>query len=318
MLSFKKCGRIIAQWITCKNYLPILVKMSVYFLKGNEMEIVKTVVLLTLMTLLFVWVGGVMGGAQGMVIALVMAGVMNFISYFYSDQLILRHYHAVEVSQNEARGLFAIVQRLCTKANLPMPKVYIIPDATPNAFATGRNPEHAAVAVTEGLLELLDDDEVEAVLAHELSHVRHYDILIGTIAATIAGAIGVIANMMQFGAMFGGRDNRPNPILMLVLAVILPLAAAVIQMAISRNREYMADEGAARLTRHPEWLQSALAKLSNYNQRGMVHEATTQSAHMFIINPFAGKNISFASLFSTHPSTEDRIARLEELKFDIK
>jgi heat shock protein HtpX len=282
------------------------------------MEVVKTVVLLTLMTLLFVWVGGMMGGTQGMLIALVLAGVMNFVSYFYSDTLVLRHYNAMPVTRQEAGGLYGIVERLCTKATLPLPQVYIIPDSTPNAFATGRNPSHAAVAVTEGLLQLLDDEEVEAVLAHELSHVRHYDILVGTIAATIAGAIGVIANMMQFGAVFGSRENRPNPIVMIALAIILPLAAAVIQMAISRNREYMADEGSARLTAHPEWLQSALAKLSNYNRQGMVHEATQESAHMFIINPFAGKDISFASLFSTHPSTEDRIARLEELKFELK
>lgn len=283
------------------------------------MEVFKTVVLLTLMSVLFVWVGGMMGGTQGMMIALVLAGVMNFVSYFYSDQLVLRHYNAVPISRQDANGLYEIVERISQKANLPLPQVYIIPDSTPNAFATGRNPTHAAVAVTEGLLELLDDEEIEAVLAHELSHVRHYDILVGTIAATIAGAIGVIANMMQFGAMFGGsRENRPNPIVMIALAIILPLAAAVIQMAISRNREYMADEGAARLTEHPEWLQSALAKLSNYNHQSMVHEATPESAHMFIINPFSGKDISFASLFSTHPSTEDRIARLEELKLELK
>jgi len=281
------------------------------------MEVIKTVVLLTVMTLLFVWVGGVVGGTQGMLIALVMAGVMNFVSYFYSDTLVLKHYRAVEVTQREARGLYGIVERLAQKANLPMPKVYIIPERVPNAFATGRNPQNAAVAVTEGLLELLDEDEVEAVLAHELSHVRHYDILVGTIAATIAGAIGVLANMMQFGAMVGSDKNRVNPIVMIVLAIILPLAAAVIQMAISRNREYMADKGAARLTGHPEWLQSALAKLSNYNRQGSMQSATQESAHMFIINPFSGKNISFASLFSTHPSTEDRIARLEELKFEI-
>lgn len=283
------------------------------------MEVIKTVVLLTLMTLLFVFVGGMVGGTQGMFIALVMAGVMNFISYFYSDSLVLRHYHAVEVGPREAEGLYSIVERLSQKANLPMPKVYIIPEHTPNAFATGRNPSNAAVAVTEGLLQLLDEEEVEAVIAHELSHVRHYDILVGTIAATIAGAIGMIANMMQFGAMFGGNErNRVNPIVMILLAIILPLAAAVIQMAISRNREYMADEGAARLTRHPEWLQSALSKLSNYNARSTVQEATQESAHMFIVNPFSGKDISFASLFSTHPSTEDRIARLEELKFEIQ
>lgn len=283
------------------------------------MEVVKTVVLLTLMSLMFVWVGGMMGGTQGMMIALMMAGVMNFVSYFYSDQLVLRHYNAVPVMRQEASGLYTIVERLSAKANLPLPQIYIIPDSTPNAFATGRDPSHAAVAVTEGLLQLLEDKEVEAVLAHELSHVRHYDILVGTIAATIAGAIGMIANMMQFGAIFGNdRENRPNPIVMIALAIILPLAAAIIQMAISRNREYMADEGSARLTRHPEWLQSALSKLSNYNTQGMVHEATQESAHMFIVNPFSGKDISFASLFSTHPSTEDRIARLEELKFELK
>ena len=283
------------------------------------MEVIKTVVLLTLMTLLFVFVGGIVGGTQGMLIALVMAGVMNFISYFYSDSIVLRHYQAVEVGPREAQGLYGIVERLSQKANLPMPKVYIIPEQTPNAFATGRNPSNAAVAVTEGLLQLLDEEEVEAVIAHELSHVRHYDILVGTIAATIAGAIGMIANMMQFGAMFGGNErNRVNPIVMILLAIILPLAAAVIQMAISRNREYMADEGAARLTRHPEWLQSALAKLSSYNARSTIQEATQESAHMFIVNPFSGKDISFASLFSTHPSTEDRIARLEELKFEIQ
>ena len=283
------------------------------------MEVIKTVVLLTLMTLLFVFVGGMVGGTQGMLIALVMAGVMNFISYFYSDSIVLRHYQAVEVGPREAQGLYGIVERLSQKANLPMPKVYIIPEQTPNAFATGRNPSNAAVAVTEGLLQLLDEEEVEAVIAHELSHVRHYDILVGTIAATIAGAIGMIANMMQFGAMFGGNErNRVNPIVMILLAIILPLAAAVIQMAISRNREYMADEGAARLTRHPEWLQSALAKLSSYNARSTIQEATQESAHMFIVNPFSGKDISFTSLFSTHPSTEDRIARLEELKFEIQ
>lgn len=282
------------------------------------MEVVKTVVLLTLLTLMFVWVGGMMGGVQGMMIAFVMAGMMNFVSYFYSDTLVLKRYHAVEVGPKEALGLYTIVERLAQKANVPMPKVYIIPESVPNAFATGRNPSHAAVAVTEGLLELLDEDEVEAVLAHELSHVRHYDILVGTVAATIAGAIGMIANMMQFGAISGSDRNRPNPIVMIALAIILPLGASVIQMAISRNREFMADEGAARLTRHPEWLQSALAKLSNYNARGTVQEATQATAHMFIVNPFAGKGVSFASLFSTHPSTEERIARLEELKFEIK
>lgn len=282
------------------------------------MEAVKTVILLTLMTLLMVWVGGIFGGQSGMLIALAIAGVMNFFSYFYSDKLVLRHYHAVEVDERSAPGLLEIVRRLSEKAGIPMPKVYIIPESVPNAFATGRNPSHAAVAVTEGLLELLDEEEVEAVLAHELSHVRHYDILIGTIAATIAGAIAWIANIMQFGAIFGGRDNNsPNPILMLVMSIILPLAAGIIQMAVSRSREFEADAGAARLTGHPEWLASALMKLENYNRRGMLPEATPETAHMFIINPFTGKDFSFANLFRTHPTTEQRIERLEQLRREM-
>ncbi|WP_456450597.1 zinc metalloprotease HtpX [Hydrogenimonas sp.] len=282
------------------------------------MEAIKTVFLLTLMTLLMVWIGGIFGGTSGMLIALLIAGVINFVSYFYSDKLVLRHYHAVEVDERSAPGLVAIVRRLAQKAGLPMPKVYIIPEPVPNAFATGRNPSHAAVAVTEGLLELLNEEEIEAVLAHELSHIRHYDILIGTIAATIAGAIAWIANIMQFGAFFGGRDeNSPNPIVMLLLSIILPIAAMIIQMAVSRSREFEADAGAARLTGHPEWLESALLKLENYNRRSMLPEATPETAHMFIVNPFTGKDISFANLFRTHPTTEQRIERLEELRREM-
>ena len=283
------------------------------------MEAIKTVFLLTLMTLLMVWVGGLFGGTSGMLIALLIAGVMNFVSYFYSDKLVLAHYHAVEVDERSAPGLVAIVRRLAQKAGLPMPKVYIIPEPVPNAFATGRNPSHAAVAVTEGLLDLLNEEEIEAVLAHELSHVRHYDILIGTVAATIAGAIAWIANIMQFGAFFGGgRDEEsPNPIVMLLLSIILPIAAMIIQMAVSRSREFMADEGAARLTGHPEWLASALMKLENYNRRGVLPEATPETAHMFIVNPFTGKDVSFASLFRTHPTTEQRIERLEALRREM-
>lgn len=279
------------------------------------MEILKTVFLMVGLTLLLVVIGGVFGGQQGMIIALIFATIMNFFSYFYSDKLVLRHFKAVEVTPAQASGLFRIVRRLCERSHTPMPKVYIIKDATPNAFATGRNPHNAAVAVTEGLLNLLDENEIEAVLAHELSHVRHYDILIGTIAATVAGAIAILANMMQFSAMFGRGGNRNvHPALLILMAILLPIAASVIQMAISRNREYLADEGAARMTGHPEWLQSALSKLENYNRRGTLQEATPQSAHMFIINPFAGKKIDFGSLFATHPSTQDRIARLERLK----
>lgn len=284
------------------------------------MESVKTIVLLTLMTLLMVWVGGIFGGIDGMLIALLIAAVMNFFSYFYSDKLVLAQYNAVEVDEHSAPGLIEIVRRLANKAGLPMPKVYIVPEPIPNAFATGRNPSHAAVAVTEGLLDLLDEDEIEAVLAHELSHVHHYDILIGTIAATIAGAIAWIANIMQFGAFFGGgreEEDTPNPIIMILLSIILPIAAGIIQMAVSRSREFMADEGAARITGHPEWLQSALIKLENYNAQGLLPEATPETAHMFIINPFTGKDISFASLFRTHPTTEQRIERLEEIKREM-
>jgi heat shock protein HtpX len=207
-----------------------------------------------------------------------------------------------------------MVERLSQRAGLPMPKVYIIPEATPNAFATGRNPQNAAVAVTEGLLNLLSDEEVEGVIAHELSHVKHYDILIGTIAATFAGAISFIANMLQFGAMFGNRERNGNPILMLIMAIVLPLAAMFIQMSVSRSREYMADEGAARLTKNPQWLQSALLKLEEYSQRMQFQEATPATAHMMIVNPFSKSNFSMSDLFRTHPSTQDRIARLESLK----
>ena len=277
------------------------------------MEVVKTVFLLTLLTLLFVWVGGMLGGKQGMMIAFLMALAMNFWAYYNSDKAVLKHYHAVEVDEHSAQGLYDIVRRLAQKAGTPMPKVYIIPDHVPNAFATGRNPEHAAVAVTEGLLELLDDHEVEAVLAHEMSHVKHYDILIGTIAATIAGAIAMLTNFFYF---FGGssEDERPNPIVAMIMMFVMPLVASIIQMAVSRNREFMADEGAAKLTRHPEWLQSALLKLENYNRGGIIHDATPETAHMFIVNPFTGKDFSFASLFSTHPSTQARVEKLEALK----
>lgn len=277
------------------------------------MESFKTFFLLTGLTLLFVWIGYMAGGQTGMLIAFVIAAGMNFYSYYYSDKMVLAHYRAVQVGPNEAPGFYKIVERLAQKANLPMPKVYIIPDQMPNAFATGRNPKHAAVAATEGLLNMLSEEEIEGVMAHELSHVRHYDILIGTVAATIA----VIANFLQFGAIFGGgRDNNggSNIIIMLLLAFVMPIAAMIIQMSVSRSREYMADAGAARITGHPEWLQSALMKLENYGKRGYVKEATEATAHMFIVNPFGGRNVSFKSLFSTHPSTEDRIARLEALK----
>ncbi len=278
------------------------------------MEMFKTVFLLTAMTLLMIFVGGMLGGHNGMIIAFVIAMGMNFFSYFNSDTLVLKHYNAVEVGPREAHGLYEIIERIARRAEVPMPRVYIIPDSTPNAFATGRNPEHAAVAITEGLLNLLSEHEVEAVMAHEMSHVKHYDILIGTVAATIAGAISLLA---QFGMFFRGSDNRQNFIVTLFLMIVMPLAASIIQMAVSRSREYMADEGAARLTGHPEWLQSALTKLDQYAHQSTLHNASPESAHMFIVNPFSGHEVNFQSLFRTHPSTKDRIARLEALKTQI-
>lgn len=279
------------------------------------MEQFKTFLLLGTMSIVLVFIGGYLGGQMGMLIALIMAGGMNFYAYYFSDTAILKHYNATEIDPREAPMVYRVVERLVNRANLPMPKVYIIHDHIPNAFATGRNPQHAAVAITTGLLELLNEEEVEGVMAHELSHVRHRDILIATVAATIAGAIAFIANMLQFGAMFGNHENRRvNPILMIAMAIILPIAASVIQMTISRSREFMADEGAAKLTGHPEWLQSALIKLTNYNGRGEVQGATPENAHMFIISPFDGKNVSFSNLFRTHPTTQQRLERLEALK----
>lgn len=277
------------------------------------MEQLKTYTLMIGLTLLFIWFGGLIAGQTGMIIAFLVAVGMNFYAYYYSHEQVLKHYHAIPVDRHSARGLYDIVDRLRTKANLPMPALYIIPDEVPNAFATGRDYNHAVVAVTEGLLELLDEDEVEAVVAHELSHIKHYDMLIGTVAATMAGAIAMLAN---FGMFFGGNaQERPNPIIMIVLIIIMPLAATIIQMMVSRNREFMADEGAARMTGHPEWLASALMKLENYARRGAMHDADPQTAHMFIINPFTGKDFSMKSLFSTHPTTEQRVERLERMRF---
>ncbi|UFS61301.1 zinc metalloprotease HtpX [Sulfurimonas sp. HSL-3221] len=277
------------------------------------MEQIKTVFLLSSLAVLFVMLGGYFGGMNGALIGLLLAGGMNFYAYFYSDKMLLRHYHAEPGTPEQNPRLYRIISSLAHKADLPVPAMYIIHEQTPNAFATGRDPAHAAVAITEGLLQMLDDEEVEAVMAHELSHVKHRDMLIATVAASIAGAIAMIANMMQFGAMFGNNRGR-NPIVMIALALLLPLAASVIQMTISRSREFMADAGSARITGHPEWLQRALRKLETYNTRGSVQGATPENAHLFIVSPFAGKRLSFGELFRTHPTTEQRIARLELLK----
>jgi len=281
------------------------------------MEQAKTIFLLTSLTVLFVFIGFSFGGSSGMLIAFLLAGGMNFYAYYYSDTQVLKHYNATPL-EDKRHPVYQITQKLVKKAGLPMPKVYLILDHTPNAFATGRNHENAAVAVTMGLYEMLNEKELEGVIAHELSHVKHYDILVGTIAAVFAGAIAMIANMMQFGAMFGGNRQNSNPIMMILMAILLPLAASIIQMTVSRSREYMADEGAARMTGDASGLQSALSKLENYARSGhQIHNATEQTAHMFIINPFSGLKSTFGGLFRTHPTTEDRIARLEELKSQL-
>ena len=282
------------------------------------MEQIKTVFLLTFLTVLFVFIGYSFGGVNGMLIAFLLAGGMNFYAYYYSDQQVLKHYNATLI-EDIRHPVYKITKNLSLKTGLPMPKVYLIPEHTPNAFATGRNYNHAAIAVTMGLYEMLNEKELEGVIAHELSHIKHYDILIGTVAAVFAGAIAMIANMIQFGGMMGNNRQNSNPIIMIIMAILLPVAASIIQMTVSRSREFMADEGAARMTGNPSGLQSALSKLENYARSGhQIHNATEQTAHMFIINPFSGLKSTLGNLFRTHPTTEDRIARLEELKFELR
>lgn len=284
------------------------------------MEKLKTALLMGALVMIFMFVGNAIGGRSGMMIAFCAACAMNFFSYFFSDKLVLKHYRAVPVNEDSEPMLYDIVDRLCAKANLPIPQIYIIDEEVPNAFATGRNPNHAAVAVTRGLLNLMNPQEIEGVLAHELSHVNHYDILIGSVAAMFAGAIALLANFAQFGAMVGGgnSNNRSNGIFMLIAAIVMPLAASIIQMSISRTREYKADAGAATLTSHPQWLISALKKLDAYSQNYRMRSADVASAHMFIVNPFGDAASSLSRLFRTHPSTADRIARLEQIDRDMR
>ncbi len=278
----------------------------------------KTAALLAALTVLFVFIGSLLGGQQGMIIAFAFAVIMNFVSYWFSDKIVLRMYGAKEVSEAEAPSLVQLVRMNAQRAGLPMPRVYIIPSGSPNAFATGRNPQHAAVAVTEGILDLLTQDELEGVLSHELAHVKNRDILTSTIAATIAGAITMLAHMAQWGAMFGGYGNRDDRnsggglIGLLAMAILAPLAAMLIQMAISRSREYAADATGAQMCGKPLALASALRKLHTGTQRRPL-EANPATAHMFIMNPLSGQ--SFATLFSTHPPIEERIARLEHLTY---
>jgi heat shock protein HtpX len=274
----------------------------------------KTALLLGLMTGLILAVGRVLGGDQGMVLALVFAGVMNFVSYWFSDTIVLKLYRGREVSPAEAPRFHAIVDRLIARANLPKPKLYILPGDSPNAFATGRNPAHAAVAATEGVLNLMNDEELEGVLAHELGHVKNRDILISSVAATIAGAISFLATMARWGALFGGYGSNSdrergggNVVSLLLTAILAPIAAMVVQMAISRSREFAADATGAQLAGQPYGLANALQKLDGYSKR-LPMEATQATAHMFIVAPFTGS--ALMRLFSTHPPIEERIRRL--------
>ncbi len=276
----------------------------------------RTTILLGALTGLIMMMGQWLGGTQGMTIAFVIAVVMNFGSYWFSDKIVLAAYGAKQVSEAEAPMLYRIVHNLALKARMPMPKVYIIPQDSPNAFATGRNPQHAAVAVTEGITRLMNERELTGVLAHELGHVRNRDILISTIAATLAGVIIHVANMAQWAAMFGGfrrdddREGGGGVLGLILMAVLAPLAATVIQMAISRTREYAADDSGAQLCGDPMALASALRKLGMASER-IPMDASPQTAHMFIVNPLSGA--SFARLFSTHPPLEERIERLERM-----
>lgn len=281
------------------------------------MNTLRTTILLAVLTALVVWVGDMLGGLQGAIIALVLAGGMNFFSYWYSDKIVIKMYGGQEVTSRDDPELYGLVQDLTQRAGLPMPKVYVLPQDTPNAFATGRNPEHAAVAVTDGIRRILNKRELAGVLGHELSHVKHRDILVSTIAATLAGAISYLAYMAQWAAIFGGgrdREGGGNIFGLLIMIIVAPLAAMLIQMAVSRSREYGADEGGAKVTGDPLALASALRKLHMGAQNIPLHvnNATANAtAHMFIVNPLTGHGL--ASLFSTHPPMEERIARLEAM-----
>jgi len=277
----------------------------------------KTGLLLAVLTVMLVLLGGALGGRQGMFIAFFLALVMNFVSYWFSDKIVLAAYGAQPVDEAAAPRLYAIVHRLTTRAGIPMPRVYLIPSETPNAFATGRNPEHAVVAVTEGILRILDEEELEGVLAHELSHVKNRDMLISTVAATLAGAITYLAHMAQWAAMFGGRsrddeEGGSNPIAMIFLAILAPIAALLVQMAVSRSREFQADATGARVAGRPWGLMKALEKLQMANQAMPMPNATPATAHLFIVNPLSGQTLM--RLFSTHPPLEERIARLRAMR----
>jgi heat shock protein HtpX len=281
------------------------------------MNTLKTGLLLGALTGLLMLIGGWFGGQNGVVIAFLFAMAMNFGSYWFSDKIVLSMYKARAVSETEAPELYAMVKNLALRAAMPMPRVYIIPEETPNAFATGRNEQHAVVAVTEGILRILGRDELEGVIAHELTHIRNRDILIGSIAATLAGAIVMLANMAQWAAMFGGgrsdddEGGGSNIVGLILMAILAPIAATLIQMAISRSREYLADAGGAKISGKPYGLAGALEKLSRASQ-AIPMNANPSTAHMFIVNPLTGR--SLMNLFSTHPPIEERVARLRSMR----
>lgn len=281
------------------------------------MNTLKTFFLMAIMTFILMFLGNAIAGQNGTIIALIIAGVMNFVSYWWSDKIVLSMYGAQPVAENT--HLYQLVKNLAQRADLPMPKVYILNEQQPNAFATGRNPHHAAVAVTRGLMDIVDDNELSGIIGHELGHVQHRDILISTVAATMAGAISFLANMAKWAAIFGGgrrdEDNRSgNPIALIAMAIFAPLAALLVQMAISRTREYKADRFGATVSGNPEYLANALRKLDMYSRRIPMRNAAPATENMFIVSPLAGNKM--ANLFSTHPSTEDRIRRLEEMKYE--
>lgn len=281
------------------------------------MNTLKTGVLMVVLTVTFLALGAFLGGGSGMTMALVIALGMNLVTYWFSDKIVLKMYGAQEVTENEAARLYQMVTRLSQNAHLPLPRIYLIEQDQPNAFATGRNPEHGAIAVTTGLLQTLTNDELEGVIAHELAHIRNRDILIGTVAATFAGAITYLAHMAQWAMIFGGRGNDERDeggglASTLVMMIVGPIAAMLIQMAISRSREYAADAGGARFSGNPLKLAAALRKLQMASQR-LPMEATPATAHMFIVNPLSGGRL--LGLFSTHPPMEERIKRLEGMVY---
>lgn len=280
------------------------------------MNTMKTFLLMAVLTVMLVTVGGAIGGEGGMLFAFIIAGVMNFATYWWSDRIVLRMYGAQEVTAAQAPELFRMTEELAMRAGLPMPKLYVIPGDQPNAFATGRDPQHSAVAVTEGITRLLSPNELRGVIAHELAHIQNRDILVGTVAATMAGAISMLANMAQWAMIFGGRssddEEGTNPVAAIVMMIVAPIAAMLVQMAISRSREFLADETGARICGEPLALANALRRLHAGAEAIPMH-ATPATAHMFIVSPLTGG--SFLNLFSTHPPMVERVARLEAMVY---